>query len=384
MEKNLPEFYHELVRRNWMILTGSWARNETLLREFFAQVGALSKEEQDSLSGVTIRDTWVPLNAHAFDDLLGLTAQDNGRVASALRNREANRTWAVNTVKMENSNPTWAHKGKIYKTGFNATAVAWNIFVANRLMPSKNYAEASETQTILIAAIMSKWPVDVGEIVMELREKFSMSTSAMPFPGFLTSLFEKYKVPALPSDRILPRATPTKIFQHITSDQLSKMQKSDPATSSSRPSPIAPLPNVRSASTTSFAASDATTNVAALPASTAPPTTFEAPSSSTSTPVVLSDDVKQLLAAMGSMIVDTNERLRAMTHPSDAPFPQELQSVKPPKQTIIMAPMENMLMGFAKLYRAKSSKEREAAEAKTKRGKRRTRSGKPCLIHFSL
>lgn len=80
-----------------------------------------------------------------------MTAQDNSRVESALRNKEANRTWAVFTVKMENSNPTWAHKGKIYKTGFNATAVARNIFVANRLMPSMNYTEASEPRTFLIA-----------------------------------------------------------------------------------------------------------------------------------------------------------------------------------------------------------------------------------------
>lgn len=64
MDKTLPEFWHELVKRNWMILTKSWPRNETLLREFFAQVGALSKEEQDSLSGVTVGDTRVPLNAH--------------------------------------------------------------------------------------------------------------------------------------------------------------------------------------------------------------------------------------------------------------------------------------------------------------------------------
>lgn len=70
MDKNLPEFYHELVRRNWMILTKSWARNETFLHEFFAQVSALSKEEQHLLSGVTIRDMWVPLNAHEFNDLL--------------------------------------------------------------------------------------------------------------------------------------------------------------------------------------------------------------------------------------------------------------------------------------------------------------------------
>lgn len=120
-----------------------------------------------------------------------------------------------------------------------------------------------------------------------------MSISAMPFPGFLTSLFRKHNVPAPPSDRIFPCATPTKIFDHITSEKLSKMHKlkSDLATSSSRPSPIAPLPNIRNASTTSSAASYATASVAALPASTAPPTTSEAPSSSTSTPGVLSDDL---------------------------------------------------------------------------------------------
>lgn len=340
-----------------MILTKSWARNETFLHEFFAQVSALSKEEQHLLSGVTIRDMWVPLNAHEFNELIGLKAQDNSRLASTLRNREANRTWAVNIVKMKNSNPTWTHKGKIYKTGFNATIVASNIFEANKLMSSMNYAEASEPRTSLIAAIMPKWPVDVGEIVMmELREKFSMSTSAMPFPGFLTSLFRKYNVPASPSDRILPCATPTKIFQHITSDQLSKMQKSDLAISSSIPLPIAPLPNVRNASTTSSAASDATTSVAVIPSGTSPPTTFEAPSSSISIPGVLSDNVKQLLASMGSMIVDTNERLRAMTHPVDASFKQELRSVKPPKHTLIMAPIKSIHMGFAKFSGAKASK----------------------------
>lgn len=88
---------------------------------------------------------------------------------------------------------------------------------------------------------------------------------------------------------------------------------------------------------------------------------------------------------MGLMIVDTNERLQAMTHPADAPFPQKLQSVKPPKQTLIMAPMESMFIGFAKFYRAKATKEREAAEAKTKRREEKDKIRQAMfLIHFSL
>lgn len=413
----LPDFHTELLERGWLPLTKSWPINATLVREFFAHAYALPRKEQATVSQFVLRGVTVPFNAQEFNSILGIEAIDQSRLTDALlaKNLTDRRKWAAEIVKRDESSPVWKEEGKIKRITLNNTAVAWNCLASNRLMPSKNYLEVPVKRVILVVAIMSKWPVDVGKTIeTSIRDKFFHKEDAMPFPGLLTRLFAKYVVPMPESDAkwLAPRLCNP--FKHIPEALVPMLRKTNDgklvvtggpkkASSSTVSIPLAmPPPSEPPTTSTTPAVAFTPSEDAHPPFITTPFTGAQNISSIPSFSTVVTnlstvptkdlyktmDTMKKALKQLGKVALRTHDKVDALVRPVGVALPPDFpnSTYVAPEKFQVLAQTEDMLNHLMELQRGEleSKEKRRAEKKKWKEEKRKIEEARDVMFAQTL
>ncbi|XP_059283778.1 uncharacterized protein LOC132037300 isoform X2 [Lycium ferocissimum] len=202
LKDNFPVLLENIKKRGWMCFTESPGYYcEVLVWEFYAAYAAKSGKKREYLQSVLVRGTKVDcssskINSVYFKESPNKTNEYDER----LRNKENEREWVVSAIAQRTLTPLWINpKHKIIKKDLNVEAKYWLNFVSCRLQPSKNETDIQTEKAILIASIMSGYPVNMGLIIFrEIGDRARRERTSLPFPCLITALCKEAGFPAIP------------------------------------------------------------------------------------------------------------------------------------------------------------------------------------------
>ncbi|PIN17588.1 hypothetical protein CDL12_09769 [Handroanthus impetiginosus] len=204
-ERGLAGHEEIMHQRHWeAFMAKPEAGNKTLVREFYANVKFNSLDDRRAL----VRGATITFSSSAINHLLGAPIVDEPNDFKAFIQHPL--SWETISKVICATPPDWVlnvynEPVGILHSSLTNEAWDWLRFINARLYPSSYLSEVSKERAVLLYAILTGVPLDIGRYINGAIFKSARGgkTVSLFFPSLITALCHREGLENLPGDELI-------------------------------------------------------------------------------------------------------------------------------------------------------------------------------------